>query len=670
VEVVGFCDQEINNARALQQQIPGSTAFDDVADLLRLELDAVHVLTPPSTHAEVATTALEHGVHVLVEKPMATTRVAAERMHDAATRAGRMLCVDHNRLFDPPIVRAQQLVAAGAIGRLLSVEAYQGVNAQEGGTETAPLVQWLNLGPHALYLLRHFVGEITDWQAYGGPVSDIRALFRGTQALGALYFSPATMPYLNALALYGTDGTLHVDLNTMTIVRRRERRLPKMLAKAALNLDQAFQLIGGTVRTMVQVASGRLGTYPGIGRVIRGFYDALGTGHPPPITASDGRRVVELLEDIWERTHPKEPTSSTRRRWAGGWLPARTEPSVLVTGAGGFLGRRVVSALLQKGHRVRAFVHTSAPPPEWIEAEGLDVVSGALGNADSMQRAASGMQVVVHCAARVTRRGSRAEFFRDNVTGTTQLWDAAVAAGVGRFVHVSSVGIYGANGSSHPIHEDTDYDPHPELRGAYAWSKVEADRRVRAAGLAGRPRVVIIRPGILVGAEGPRFTARLVLGSFRGRLVVVGHPGALLPLCHVDDAAAAVLAAIDAPHAEGAYNIVDDELSQEEWLRNPAGRSTSTRPMFLPPLLLAIPAAGLEFACRITRRPAPPLSRYKIRRATESLRYDTSRARRDLKWAPTVGVRSLTNGAHPMIAAARTASMEGLSGAPTRGGVR
>jgi nucleoside-diphosphate-sugar epimerase len=421
---------------------------------------------------------------------------------------------------------------------------------------------------------------------------------------------------------------------------------------------------------MVQVASGRLGTYPGIGRVIRGFYDALGTGQPPPVAATDGRRVVELLEDIWERTHPKVLAPSTRRRWAGGWLPARTEPSVLVTGAGGFLGRRVVSALLQKGHPVRAIVHTSAPPPEWIDAEGLEVVSGTLGDADSMQRASTGMQVVVHCAARVARRGSRAEFFRDNVTGTTQLWDAAVAAGVDRFVHVSSVGIYGANGASHPIHEDTDYDPHPELRGAYAWSKVEADRRVREAGRRGRPRAVIIRPGILVGAEGPCFTARLVLGSFRGRLLVVGHPGALLPLCHVDDAAAAVLAAIDAPHADGAYNIVDDELSQQEWLCNLAGRHTSTRPMFLPPLLLTIPAAGLELACRIARRPAPPLSRYKIRRATESLRYDTSRARRDLKWAPTVGVRSLANGTHLEIAAANKAPVGGLVGTPTRGGIR
>jgi nucleoside-diphosphate-sugar epimerase/predicted dehydrogenase len=645
VEIVGFCDREIAQARALRAQAGTGAVFADVADLVREPLDAVHVLTPPATHAEVAIAALERGLHVLVEKPMATTAEAARRMQEAAQRAGRILCVDHNRLFDPPIVRARQMVADGAIGTLLSVEVDQGVNVQEGGPAAAPLTMWLNLGPHPLYLLRDFIGEITEWHACGGPLGELRAVLKGTRALGTLLFSPGTAPYPNALTLHGTNGTLEIDLNTMTLVRRRERRLPRMLAKAALNVDHAVQLIAGTVRTTWRVTTRRLGTYPGIGVVIERFYGAIRNANDLPVTSADGERVVTLLEDMWAQAQRRDARAVGQRRWAAGWLPSRGAPAVLVTGAGGFLGRRVVAALRENGHHVRALIHATPPPEEWVGDELVDIVSGQLTDDDGIRHALAGAKAVIHCAARVSRRGSRDDFFRDNVSGTAHLLEAAAAAGVERFVHVSSIGVYGYHNGGEPTREATGYDPHPELRGAYTWSKVEADRVVQEFGRHGRLRTVIIRPGILVGPEGRGFTSRLALGSVLGRLLVVGRPSALLPLCHVDDAAAAVLAAITADAAQGAYNVVDDEVAQDEWLRSLAARGASKRAMFVPPLMLTIPAAALELTFRMARRPTPSLSRYKIRRATESLRYDTSRARQELGWTPAVGVRSLIDGA-------------------------
>jgi nucleoside-diphosphate-sugar epimerase len=187
-------------------------------------------------------------------------------------------------------------------------------------------------------------------------------------------------------------------------------------------------------------------------------------------------------------------------------------------------------------------------------------------------------------------------------------------------------------------------------------------------GRHGRLRTVIIRPGILVGPQGRGFTSRLTLGSVLGRLLVVGRPSALLPLCHVDDAAAAVLAAITADEAHGAYNVVDDEVPQDEWLRSLAARGASKRAMFVPPLMLTVPAAALELTFRMAGRPAPNLSRYKIRRATESLRYDTSRARQELGWTPAIGVRSLIDGARSTNGTHAADGLRPLLGA-RRGGV-
>jgi nucleoside-diphosphate-sugar epimerase/predicted dehydrogenase len=652
VEVVGFCDRDLQQADELRRHAGAGEVFREVADLLRTPLDAVHVLTPPTAHADVAIAALESGTHVLVEKPMATTAAAARRMEAAAHAAGRILCVDHNRLFDPVVAQARALIADGAIGSLLSVEVYQGVNVQEGGPAAAPLLMWLNLAPHPLYLLRAFVGDIAEWHAYGGPLGELRAVLKGTRALGYLCFSPGTMPYLNALALHGTKGTIHIDMNTMMLLRRRERRLPKMLAKAALNVESGLQLLWGTARTTVRVASGRLGTYPGMGVVIRGFYDAVRTDADPPVSTADGRVVVELLERVWTEAQDGDPgVQEGRRRWGAGWLPTRGEAkalvsgaaglrgrqTVLVTGAAGFLGRHVVAALRQQGHRVRAMVHSSPPPSDW---HGVEVVTAALSDNRGIARACADVHAVVHCAARVARRGSRAEFVRDNVSGTVHLLEAARAAGVASFVHVSSIAVYGHVSQSPPIVEDGGYDPYPELRGAYTWSKIEADRLVQQFGWAGGVRTVILRPGILIGADGPEFTARLSIGPIKGRLLIVGRRDALLPLCHVDDVARAIIAALTAERAQGPYNIVDNAVTQEEWLQGRVARGLSARVHYVSPSLLAIPAAVLEFVARVFRRSSPTLSRYKIRRATESLLYDAGRARRDIGWTPEVGLRA------------------------------
>jgi predicted dehydrogenase/nucleoside-diphosphate-sugar epimerase len=668
IEIAGLCDREFEHARELQHQSGVAEVFREVSDLLRVPLDAVHVLTPPATHAEVATAALESGVHVLVEKPMATTAAAAERMATAARNAGRILCVDHNRLFDPPVVRAREMVAAGAIGTLLSVEAYQGVNVQEGGPAAAPLAMWLNLAPHPLYLLRTFIGDVTDWHVCGGPLGELRAVLKGTKALGSLFFSPGTMPYLNGLTLHGTTGTVYLDLNTMTVVRRRERRLPKMLSKAALNVDHALQLIGGTARTTLGVATGRIGTYPGIGVVIGRFYDAIRTAAEPPVTVSDGQAVVTLLDAIWAQAQHKN-SKPVRRRWAAGWLPSRGESTVLVTGASGLLGRRVVDTLHARGHRVRALVHAAPPQSAWDEADNIEIVSGSLGDNDSIARALEGIQVVVHCAARVARRGTRAEFFHDNVNGTAHLLDAAQAAGIERFIHVSSIGIYGTGSPSEPMREDSGYDEHPELRGAYTWSKLEADRLVQEAGRAGRLRTVVLRPGILVGQEGRVFTARLPMGRALGRPLIVGHRSALLPLSHVDDVASGIAAAVGAADARGAYNLVDQEVRQDDWLNGLRPPQVRKGPIYIPPFLLRAMAAGMETAFRLMKRPPPTLSRYKIRRATESLRYDTRRARRDLGWRPEIGVRSLLTGGPAPSGGSAPSTAVPLAQAPTRRGL-
>ena len=119
VDVVGLCDsrQELLDRRA--PLFPKAQLVQDLAELLRLDLDLVDVLTPHPLHAEMAVAAMRAGAHVSVQKPMAMTVAEADRMIATATETGRQLKCFENFVFYPPLVRAKALLDEGAIGRPL-----------------------------------------------------------------------------------------------------------------------------------------------------------------------------------------------------------------------------------------------------------------------------------------------------------------------------------------------------------------------------------------------------------------------------------------------------------------------------------------------------------------------------------------------------------------------
>lgn len=324
--IVAVCDPVPGKAAELvaAKQID-ATAYTDLDEMLRkAEPSIVHVVTPPATHADLSIRAMEAGANVLVEKPMAMRVADCDRMIAAARTHGRRLCVGHNRLFDPVIRKAYSMIERGIVGDVVNVEAYQGVNQVElGGGATAawrienPFAPLYNLAPHPFYLVADLVGDVREAQVMGRAghpgsplITEARVLVEGERAYGLVVFSMASQPYLNHLNIYGTKATLRVNLNTMTIIAERVRRLPKMVAKFAANVEPAAQLLAGTAEVAIGVATRRMKLYPGIGENIRRFYRSLETGDPPPVGPAAGRETVRLLnlveESISARTRAGE----------------------------------------------------------------------------------------------------------------------------------------------------------------------------------------------------------------------------------------------------------------------------------------------------------------------------------------------------------------------------
>ena len=321
-QVVGLTDTDEQRAQSTAARFGIANTTRTLAELLdRHRPDVVHIVTPPQTHAALGIQAMEAGAHVFVEKPMAVNLEEAEAMEAAARRHAVKLCVDHNHLFDPALVQARTLLAQGGIGQLVSVETYEGFSL---GTPDNPYVQpgaaahWVhrlpggifqNLAPHPVYLLLAFLDPPKALHAVAQKTGrvptafadELRVLVSSDNALGCFMVSLSIQPFMKYVNLFGTEGSIRVNLSTNSLTVARNRELPRALARGMLGVDEASQLIQGTVANAYQVARGRLRPYPGMGVLIKEFYRSIEQDRPAPVDGEAGREVVRVLDQVWEQ---------------------------------------------------------------------------------------------------------------------------------------------------------------------------------------------------------------------------------------------------------------------------------------------------------------------------------------------------------------------------------
>lgn len=310
-----------------------------------------------------------------------------------------------------------------------------------------------------------------------------------------------------------------------------------------------------------------------------------------------------------------------------------------VTGGTGFLGRRVVRRLVERGDEVFALAREGSRSKDLVAA-GATVVGGDLGDIGPVLDRVAECDVVYHVGARVQSHGQWDEFFRVNVEATQRLMDAALAGKAKRFVHVSSLGIFEIDRDGLNITDTSDYDRRPTLRGFYTRSKIDADRLACSAARAGR-NVVVVRPGLLYGPDHPQqsvFLGRVKKFLRPDLLLVVSTPGYLLPLTYIENAADAVILAGVTEGIDGSiFNVIDDPgLTQGEYFRTLSHvRARPLRVMYLPVWLLAPAVKAVDKLHRLVkRRPWAPA--YQLLRSERSTRYATDAATARLGWKPRV----------------------------------
>lgn len=304
---------------------------------------------------------------------------------------------------------------------------------------------------------------------------------------------------------------------------------------------------------------------------------------------------------------------------------------VLVTGATSLIGRHTVEALRERGHDVTTFQRNEADLP-------ARVVRGSVTDPDVLATACRRQDAVIHLAARVGVTGPWSAYQRTNVTGTEFVIAAARAAGVQRFVHVSSPSVAHAGepligagaGPADPEHTS----------GHYATSKALAEMVALDASSDHMP-VVAIRPHLVWGPGDTQLVGRIVERARAGGLALVGSGAALIDTTYVTNAADALVAALDrAPELGGRAFVVSNgepRTVHELVARITAAAGVDWTPRRVPTRLAVAGGAVAERIWdRLDRTDDPPMTSFLAEQLSTAHWFDQRETREALGWTPAV----------------------------------
>lgn len=570
VEVCAVLDADLERARSTAHRYGIEHATDSIDELARLAIRVAHVAVPPALHVVVCRDLLEHGIGVFCEKPLALSTADARSLAELAAQRGLPLAVNHNAAYAPAFRRLLERVRAGAIGRVEHVQVTLAVPLRQ--LDAGDFAHWMfkaprnivfEQAPHPFAQVSELVGDVrecrttllTTRELMPGQTFHRRWLVAARAERGTVeaYFDfGATLPK-STLTVLGSDGALEADLgHDLSSGEVKTQWLDfwnSFLAGWRRGGELRRSALGGLYRYLRQTLG--LGPredafYAGMRESMRAFHRALHAGAEPPHDGAAGERVLRWCEAVTaEIGGPGDDDGPAELPPAG---PVRPD-EVVVFGGTGFIGRPTVTRLLERGLPVTCVVRRAhALPPSFLDAARagrLRLVRGSLEDTGAMDALVRGAKTVVQLA---TGGGaSWAAIERSMVGGSTRLAEAALRAGVDRFVYVSSTAALYLGADAGPIVTDaTPTDPEPWKRSLYARGKVAAEEALRELERAGLP-LVVVRPGVVLGRGTPLQHSGLGLWVRDNHCVGWGDGQNPLPVVWNEDVAEALARVVQSP---------------------------------------------------------------------------------------------------------------------------
>lgn len=316
-KIVAVCDKNETLAKNTAISL-GVKSYSELSEMIaNSKPDIIDICTPPKIHADLTVEALSKGCHVILEKPMALSVSDCDRMIEASEKYGKKLCIVHNVLFHPPLIKAKELVKQGVIGKVLGVR----INLADPKDEMIMRSDyWIHklpggvIGetcPHPVYLASAFMDEIQSVDIFAKRIlehewakfDEFRIELIGKETLGSVMISYSGDHYNANMEVHGTEGTLFLDMQSMLVINQKKKYSTNPASVALSSLNTSLQMQNGLLKNIGGYLLGKVRL--GHDTIIEQFVDSVLCNKQPPVTAYEGRNTTRVMEMIVKRLNEK-----------------------------------------------------------------------------------------------------------------------------------------------------------------------------------------------------------------------------------------------------------------------------------------------------------------------------------------------------------------------------
>ncbi len=652
VSLTAICDVSASAANALANAT-GAQPFTSMDTLIASgTCDAVHILTPPPLHRDLAVQAFQGGLHCYIEKPVALSAEETRDIAAAARDAERVLGVGHNFLGSAKYLKLKNLCQTGQLGRI----------AQADIRWDLPLAP-LRSGPFGLWMLKsrenlllelgpHLFGFAVD--LFGVPEIEHVSISKpieipgngGERPQGWRITARAGHVDLNislslvettedrSVTVRGSTGMATFDHGNDVLIQRSENSSDVIVNGLRGQLGLTWQHLreGVTNASQQLISLNRKSPYDiSFQGALEAFYQAIKSGAPidERFSGASAIKVMQSIDDVLVKLPVKKPRNAT--------TSTRTpNPDVLVIGGTGFIGQALTRKLVERGHDVRVLSRGRSGPfgdlPDRVE-----LVSASLTDPKDLDQAMKGITAVYHLGKSLDTTWE--DCLKNDVGVTMAIAEAALRAGVRSFVYTGTIASYDMSDPNTVITEQTGYAADMTDRNLYARSKAESERQLLEMQQQKELPLTIARPGIVVGHGGPLQHWGIGRWHGSGAVRIWNHGRNVLPFVLIDDVAEALVLMIEKEAAIGqSYNLTGEPMfSARDYFDAIKDRLGAYIRVEAGNPYVYFAASSLKFLLKrylLRKRNSPYTSLKDWKSRAHFSRFDNQKAKRELGWTP------------------------------------
>ncbi len=300
-KIVGVFDVNKTQADSLAAKYSSAQSFDSLEKMLaEISLDVLHVCTPTATHKNIAELAIKAGVNLLIEKPIVQTLEETVALYELASNHKVILCPVHQFVFQEGVTKAKELLPQ--IGRLVHLQANicsaggTGLDAHQVDTIAADIL------PHPLSLMQTFLDDdltAQDWSIFRPQSGELRVSGEAREISLGIFISMSSRPTLNSFQLFGTAGTIHLNLfhGYSVIESGKTSKTRKILQPFDFSLRNFVSAAVNLGRRSLKSET----AYSGLRCLVDEFYQAIKGGKPLPIMPAEAIAVAKIRDILIKR---------------------------------------------------------------------------------------------------------------------------------------------------------------------------------------------------------------------------------------------------------------------------------------------------------------------------------------------------------------------------------